>query len=92
MVLNLDLVYEKLLKVSPVYYVKDKVSPALLMIGECDRRVPPSQGYRWAEYLKAKKQTIRVLSFPQDGHALDSVDAERVSFEASAIFFMQLTN
>jgi acylaminoacyl-peptidase len=80
--------YDQMLKVSPIYFIKEKVSPALLMLGEKDRRVPPSQGFRWAEYLASKNHTVQVMTFPKDGHALDSFDAERVGFKASVNFMI----
>ena len=76
-------------KASPVAWIKDKVSPALLMLGAGDRRVPPSQGKRWAECLKGAGHVVKILQFPGTGHALDSFDAERVSFEASLAFFKE---
>jgi acylaminoacyl-peptidase len=79
--------YEKMFSASPIAYIKDKVAPALLLLGMKDRRVPPSQGLRWAEYLRSRKQQIQVMTFPEDAHPLDGFDAERVSFVASAVFF-----
>ncbi|KAJ2985623.1 hypothetical protein HDV02_003360, partial [Globomyces sp. JEL0801] len=51
--------YVKMYGASPASQIKDKVSPALLMLGKGDRRVPPSQGLRWAEYLKGAGHDIQ---------------------------------
>ena len=62
---------------SPVSHIKQQVSPALLMLGEGDRRVPCSQGLRWAEFLKGAGHDVDILMFPKVGHALDTFDSER---------------
>lgn len=80
--------YSKLYGMSPISRIKERVSPALLMLGEDDRRVPPSQGKRWAEKLIGNGHSVTTLMFPDTGHALDSVDAERYGFEACSAFFI----
>ena len=66
--------------------------PAFLMLGQGDRRVPPSQGLRWAEHLKGIGHKVDILMFPGVGHALDSFEAERYGFEAAAAFLALNTN
>ena len=64
-------------------------SPVLLHLGANDRRVPHSQGLRWAESIKGRGGECIVYMFPATGHALDSLDAERVGFESCVAFFVQ---
>lgn len=73
---------------SPISHVQDRFAPALLMLGAKDRRVPPSQGVRWAEYLRSRNHSIKVLMFPKDGHPLDSFEAQKRGFEACTDFFI----
>jgi acylaminoacyl-peptidase len=72
---------------SPVAHIGSKVSPALLMLGANDRRVPPSQGRRWAETLRGAGHEVETIQFGDSGHALDSFDAEWFGFEAANAFF-----
>ena len=81
--------YADMYAISPVGQIKARISPALLMLGANDRRVPPSQGKRWAEYLQGQGHAIQTLLFPGTGHALDSFDAERYAFESAVAFFCQ---
>lgn len=84
--------YNEMYQASPVYhsdFPSSKTCPVLLHLGEGDRRVPHSQGLRWAEVLKGKGMDVKVMMFPATGHALDSMDAERVGFEAAVAFFIK---
>ncbi|KAJ3312025.1 hypothetical protein HDV04_003412 [Boothiomyces sp. JEL0838] len=81
--------YKTMYEASPVSHLKDKVSPVLLMLGDGDRRVPPSQGLRFVETLKGKGFDAHTLMFPKVGHALDTFDAQRYGFEASVAFFLK---
>ncbi|TPX41270.1 hypothetical protein SeMB42_g05645 [Synchytrium endobioticum] len=80
--------YSHMFDKSPVA-VADKVrAPVLLLLGEGDRRVPPSEGLRWAQYLKGQGKDVSVYMFPETGHSLDTVEAETFGFYASATFFL----
>lgn len=47
--ISFNLEYEKMYNDSPVAHLGGRVAPALLMLGDSARRVPPSQGKRWGE-------------------------------------------
>ncbi|KAI9139481.1 Alpha/Beta hydrolase protein [Paraphysoderma sedebokerense] len=81
--------YQKMWDCSPFRVAKNVVDPVLVMLGELDRRVPNHQAWEWVAYLrgKNKEHDVRMLSFPDTGHALDSVDAECYGFEAIMSFF-----
>ncbi|KAJ3270617.1 hypothetical protein HDV01_007551 [Terramyces sp. JEL0728] len=81
--------YKIMFDASPVAHIRDKVSPILMMLGEGDRRVPPSQGLRFVETLKGKGFDAHTLMFPKVGHALDTFEAQRYGFEASVAFFLK---
>jgi len=73
---------------SPISIASNVVTPILLMLGEGDRRVPPSQGLHWYRYLQGKGlNKIKVMMFPDTGHALDSVIAEKYGLEALVTMF-----
>lgn len=86
--------YEQMYTCSPVSRLaasqKEKqTSPVLLHLGAGDRRVPHSQGLRWAETLISQGCEIDVIMFPGTGHALDSLDGERYGFESSCSFMIK---
>ena len=56
---------------SPIAYVQRVRTPTLLLLGMQDRRVPPSQGLEYYHLLKSRKVPVRVLTFPEDMHAID---------------------
>lgn len=70
-------------------FIREKVSPALLMLGNDDRRVPPSQGRRWAEILHGNGNEVTVLKYNETGHALDSFEATSDGFQAVTSFFLK---
>ena len=80
-------VYKVLCECSPVKRM-GKCAPVLLQLGDGDRRVPHSQGLRWAESLRSAGNDVLVLLFPGNGHALDGFEAERYSFESAAGFLI----
>lgn len=66
----------------------------LLMLGLKDRRVPPSQGFELYHALRSRTPApapgaVRLLTFPEDGHALDTPATEGESALAIAHFLAQ---
>ena len=41
-------------RVSPIFHVKNVVTPTLICLGGKDKRVPPSQGWEYHHVLKAQ--------------------------------------
>jgi acylaminoacyl-peptidase len=78
-----------LFDISPVSFIHGKVSPCLLMLGNDDRRVPPSQGRRWAEAVRSAGNEVTTVVFNDVGHALDSFESEWHGFEISSAFFLK---
>ncbi|KNC99354.1 hypothetical protein, variant [Spizellomyces punctatus DAOM BR117] len=83
-------IYSKIWPKSPISVAQHVKTPSLLMLGENDRRVPPYEGMNWYYYLKGRGGVdIRVMTYPDNGHALDGVEAERFGFEAIAEFLVE---
>jgi len=74
--------YQNAFNCSPVKNVDQVVTPLLLLLGEMDRRVPRQDSFIYARLLKSKNKDVEVVLFPGTGHALDSVEAEKFSFES----------
>ncbi|XP_031566344.1 acylamino-acid-releasing enzyme-like isoform X2 [Actinia tenebrosa] len=72
--------YAKLLSHSPISHVKKIVTPTMLMLGEVDLRVPPSQGKELYRTLKARGVDVRLLIYPDNSHPLNKVEAESDAF------------
>ena len=80
-------VFESLQKASPIAHIDAVKAPVLLLIGEADQRVPPSQSKNYYYGLKGRGKEVEMLMFPNNGHSLDSVEAELVGWEASKNWF-----
>ncbi|KAL1921198.1 uncharacterized protein VTP21DRAFT_10914 [Calcarisporiella thermophila] len=81
--------YAQMYACSPIKGVDRVQTPTLVMLGEGDRRVPPTEGISWYNALKTRGVKVRILMFPDTGHALDTVDAEMHGFDAYANFFLE---
>lgn len=82
--------YQKMYEASPVKHSAGKTTPVLLLLGAVDRRVPNTQGLRWAESIKMRKGSVEVMYFPGNGHSLDGFEAERVTLERSVQFMLKI--
>ncbi|EGG16591.1 acylaminoacyl-peptidase [Cavenderia fasciculata] len=63
-------------KVSPIAKLEHMTTPTLLVLGEGDLRVPPSQGLLLYNSLLQKGTPTKCLSYPKTGHGLTSIDAK----------------
>jgi dipeptidyl aminopeptidase/acylaminoacyl peptidase len=77
---------------SPIAYIELVETPVLLLVGEDDLRVPPTQGKGYYHALKGRERVIEMLTFPKETHPIDGVEAARVSFEAARDWFRAFTN
>jgi acylaminoacyl-peptidase len=79
-------IYKTMWDKSPIS-VEDKVKGrVLVLLGRDDRRVPPSQGRNWAESLKSRGVDVELCVFNGVGHALDTIEAERMGVEKIITF------
>ena len=83
--------YSTLYDMSPIRYVDKVQTPLLLRIGDVDQRVPPSQGKEYYHLLKARGmgERVQMLWFPENGHPLDKVEAERAGWAAQFAWFQK---
>ena len=76
---------------SPIAHVDRVKTPVLVLLGEDDLRVPPTQGRGYYHVLKGKGRVVELLVFPKETHPIDGVEAARVSFEAGRDWFRAFT-
>jgi dipeptidyl aminopeptidase/acylaminoacyl peptidase len=53
---------------SPITYVNKVTTPTLVLHGEADERVPPSQGYEYYHALKRQGVTAKMVVYPRQPH------------------------
>ncbi|KAI6003273.1 Alpha/Beta hydrolase protein [Pisolithus orientalis] len=84
--------FAQLYSSSPIAHVDRVRTPALLLIGEDDLRVPTSQGKGYYHALKGRNQApVEMFVFPKESHPLDGVEAARVSVEATRDWFARFS-
>ena len=77
---------------SPVTHVANVAArkrPVLMLIGAVDRRVPPTNGLRYAAALRAAGGVCEVRVFPEDAHGLVRPRTEFESFVSVAAFLRE---
>ena len=79
--------YEQLFKMSPIAYVDAVKAPLVILLGEKDQRVAPTQGRNYYHALKARGKDVELFCLKEDIHALDSVEGQWVSYEAARRLF-----
>ncbi|KAJ1928201.1 hypothetical protein IWQ60_002279 [Tieghemiomyces parasiticus] len=85
--------YQRMFDNSPLRHVDRVRAPTLLLLGEGDRRVPPSQGKTWYAGLIGQTTTtsrpaVEIKAYPKVGHPLDTVEVEGSCFFHTVRFFM----
>ncbi|GAA4354387.1 S9 family peptidase [Kangiella marina] len=61
--------YQWMLETSPIYHVKNAQTPLLIMHGDSDTRVHPSQSMELYRYVKTLGQApVRLVLYPGEGH------------------------
>ena len=79
--------FQQLFEASPIAHVDRVRAPVLLLIGEDDPRVVPTQGARFYHALKGRGRRVEMLTFPKETHPLEGVEAARVAGEAGRDWF-----
>ncbi len=59
---------ERYAKLSPLYHVKNAVTPMMILHGEADIRVPTSQGYEMYNAMKRKGVEAKMVVYPRTPH------------------------
>jgi dipeptidyl aminopeptidase/acylaminoacyl peptidase len=80
-------VFQKLFEASPIAHVDRVRAPVLLLLGEDDLRVMPTQGMQFYHALKGRERPVEMLTFPKETHLLEGVEAAKVSWEAGRDWF-----
>ncbi|XP_072438743.1 acylamino-acid-releasing enzyme isoform X1 [Chiloscyllium punctatum] len=80
---------ETMLNRSPIIRASQVRSPMLIMLGEKDKRVPPTQGLEFYRALKSRGVSVRLLWYPDNNHSLSKVDAEADGFMNVALWFVK---
>ncbi|KAG1744589.1 Alpha/Beta hydrolase protein [Suillus paluster] len=73
--------FKTLFEASPIAHVDHVRAPVLLLLGEDDMRVVPTQG------MRGEIGRVEMLTFPKETHPLEGVEAGRVSWEAGRDWF-----
>lgn len=55
---------------SPISQIRNVKTPALILVGDSDKRVPPHQSYYYYNCLKSMGVDCRLYNYPESGHAL----------------------
>ena len=84
--------YATLFAASPISYVDNVRAKVLLLLGEVDLRVAPTNSLTYYHALKGRDKVVEMLEFPKDSHPLDSVEASRISWEAGRDWFVAAQN
>ncbi|XP_078065549.1 acylamino-acid-releasing enzyme-like isoform X2 [Mustelus asterias] len=76
-----------LLSKSPIINVSQVKTSVLIMLGEKDKRVHPTQGLEFYRALRARHIPVRLLWYPDDCHSLSKVGTEADMFMNIALWF-----
>eukprot|EP00937_MAST-01D_sp_MAST-1D-sp2_P002715 g2715.t1 len=79
---------------SPIARLADIRAPVLLLLGERDRRVPPSVGLDFYHQLRAHgggaaRTDTRIMRYPKDTHAIDTPGSEADAWLHVLLFLRQ---
>ncbi|XP_041046805.1 acylamino-acid-releasing enzyme-like isoform X3 [Carcharodon carcharias] len=77
-----------LLSKSPITCVSQVRTPVLIMLGEKDKRIHPTQGLELYRALRARSAPVRLLWYPDDNHSLSKVGTEADVFMNIALWFV----
>ncbi|XP_054751862.2 acylamino-acid-releasing enzyme-like [Lytechinus pictus] len=72
--------YAKMFNCSPMAHIDKVKAPTLIMLGSDDLRVPPQQGIRYHQMLKARGVKTKLLMCHGNSHPISNVDAEADRF------------
>ncbi|XP_078683967.1 acylamino-acid-releasing enzyme-like [Branchiostoma floridae x Branchiostoma belcheri] len=73
-------IYSAMLTKSPIYHADKIKTPTMIMLGEVDKRCPPSQGKELYRLLNTRGIPARLLVYPDNSHPISKVDAEADAF------------
>ena len=71
---------DKMLRVSPIFHVKNVSAPTLWLLGKEDRRVRPLAAFDYIAALHSKSLKVKTVVFPKDSHPLNKPQTEFESY------------
>ncbi|CAO2813761.1 unnamed protein product [Amaranthus hypochondriacus] len=80
---HLTVLYNK----SPIAHINKVKTPTIFLIGAKDLRVPSSNGLQYAQALKERGVTTKIIVFPEDIHAIDKPQSDFESFLNIGVWF-----
>ncbi|XP_067936708.1 acylamino-acid-releasing enzyme-like [Watersipora subatra] len=80
--------YSKLYSMSPVAHLENIKTPMMVMLGQEDRRVPPSQGIEFYKALRSRGVPARLFIYPENSHPLQTIEAESDSIINLYLWFI----
>ncbi len=80
-----------MMRKSPAYFLSEVTSvPLLMLLGKCDRRVPPEVGRNYARRLEAAGGNVKVVVYPNDNHSLSNADCDANMWVEIMTFFKEV--
>ncbi|KAJ2617895.1 hypothetical protein H4S08_000130 [Coemansia sp. RSA 1365] len=79
--------YARLWQVSPARLATEVKDPVLILLGAEDRRIPTQQALSYYYRLKTANVPVECKVYPNVGHSISGVEAERDAFVATVRFF-----
>jgi acylaminoacyl-peptidase len=72
--------YDKMMRVSPMFHVRNVRAPTLWLLGAQDARVPADPARDYMAALKSKNLKMKLIVFPKDSHPLSKPQTEFESY------------
>jgi dipeptidyl aminopeptidase/acylaminoacyl peptidase len=80
-------IYAALFAASPISHVDKVCANVLLLLGEADLRVAPTQSLTYYHALKGRGKAVEMLAFPKESHLLNGVETSKICWEATRDWF-----
>lgn len=72
---------------SPIYHLDTLTAPVLLLQGEEDAVVPPSQAHQIADAIRERGGDVELVMYPGEGHGWRKAETRRDSLERELNFY-----
>jgi len=84
--------FAELFNRSPIKYVDNVKTPTLLMIGNVDLRVPPSQGIEYYKALISRNIPAKALIYKEDNHPLEKPQTTADCIVSTVLWYEKYLN
>jgi dipeptidyl aminopeptidase/acylaminoacyl peptidase len=72
---------------SPITYIKNTKTPALILVGDSDAECPPPQSYEFWHALKTLGVKTQLVIYPGEGHAIRKPEHQKDILERTVAWF-----